>query len=254
MGGCSLSTQSLGLREFRGNADGHSRRPMPHAAVVIVAPLIVAFLLAQKRFVEGITLSGTKRGSAPPRTIHPLMGSPRNRQSPNQEVPDSWKDDDDPHAHGNAFALHHPDWSRTRRPSFRRDIRAGPALAGRRTRTSRWRSAPLASPTRTAPTPSCARRGDPGTALLDPEARRTRNDGRDLRRLRAADFREDGRACRLLGERHRDDVLIDLGRERRRAARGRLRPSTAEFPGPTAGGNAAMFASKDEDLVALDTA
>ena len=109
MGGCSLSTQSLGLREFRGNADGHSRRPMLHAAVVIVAPLIVALLLAQKRFVEGITLSGTKRGSAPPRTIHPLMGSPRDRQSPNQGAPDSRKDGAGPHADGNASALRHAD-------------------------------------------------------------------------------------------------------------------------------------------------
>jgi len=30
------------------------------AASVIVAPLVVAFLLAQRRFIEGITLTGMK--------------------------------------------------------------------------------------------------------------------------------------------------------------------------------------------------
>jgi len=30
------------------------------AAIVIVAPLVVAFLLAQRRFIEGITLTGIK--------------------------------------------------------------------------------------------------------------------------------------------------------------------------------------------------
>ena len=56
----SLFTPPLGLREFRGDADGDNYGPMMATAVVIVTPLIVAFLLAQKRFVEGITLSGMK--------------------------------------------------------------------------------------------------------------------------------------------------------------------------------------------------
>jgi multiple sugar transport system permease protein len=30
------------------------------AAIVIIAPLVVAFLLAQRRFIEGITLTGIK--------------------------------------------------------------------------------------------------------------------------------------------------------------------------------------------------
>ena len=56
----SLFTPPLGLREFRGDADGDNYGPMMATACVIVAPLIVAFLLAQRRFVEGITLSGMK--------------------------------------------------------------------------------------------------------------------------------------------------------------------------------------------------
>ena len=33
---------------------------MMAAATVVVAPLVVAFLLAQRRFIEGITLTGMK--------------------------------------------------------------------------------------------------------------------------------------------------------------------------------------------------
>ncbi len=53
-------TPPLGLREFKGDADGDSYGPMMATATVIVTPLIVAFLLAQKKFIEGITLSGMK--------------------------------------------------------------------------------------------------------------------------------------------------------------------------------------------------
>ena len=56
----SLFTPPLGLREFRGDADGSNFGPMMASAVVIVTPLIVAFLLMQRRFIEGITLSGMK--------------------------------------------------------------------------------------------------------------------------------------------------------------------------------------------------
>ena len=59
-GSRDLFTPPLGLREFRGGADGSSFGPMMATATVIVTPLIVAFLLAQRRFVEGITLSGMK--------------------------------------------------------------------------------------------------------------------------------------------------------------------------------------------------
>jgi len=55
-----LFTPPLGLREFKSDADGSFFGPMMATATVIVTPLIVAFLLAQRRFIEGITLSGMK--------------------------------------------------------------------------------------------------------------------------------------------------------------------------------------------------
>jgi multiple sugar transport system permease protein len=55
-----LYTPPLGMREFRGGSDGSDWGPMMATATIIVAPLIVAFLLAQKRFIEGITLTGMK--------------------------------------------------------------------------------------------------------------------------------------------------------------------------------------------------
>ncbi len=59
-GNRDLFTPPLGLREFKGDGDGSFFGPMMATATVIVAPLIVAFLIAQKRFIEGITLSGMK--------------------------------------------------------------------------------------------------------------------------------------------------------------------------------------------------
>ncbi len=59
-GNRELFTPPLGLREFKGDADGDNFGPMMATACIIVAPLIVAFLLAQRRFIEGITLSGMK--------------------------------------------------------------------------------------------------------------------------------------------------------------------------------------------------
>nr|WP_319386343.1 carbohydrate ABC transporter permease [uncultured Roseibium sp.] len=56
----SLFTPPLGLREFKGDADGDNFGPMMATATIIVAPLIVAFTIAQRRFIEGITLSGMK--------------------------------------------------------------------------------------------------------------------------------------------------------------------------------------------------
>lgn len=55
-----LMTPPLGLRMFKSDMDGNEYGPMMAAAVVMVAPLVVAFLLAQRRFIEGITLSGMK--------------------------------------------------------------------------------------------------------------------------------------------------------------------------------------------------
>jgi multiple sugar transport system permease protein len=59
-GNRDLFTPPLGLREFKGDADGNNFGPMMATAVVIVTPLIVTFMLAQRRFIEGITLSGMK--------------------------------------------------------------------------------------------------------------------------------------------------------------------------------------------------
>ncbi len=55
-----LFTPPLGLREFQGDLDGNDYGPMMAIATVIVTPLLVAFLIAQRRFIEGITLSGMK--------------------------------------------------------------------------------------------------------------------------------------------------------------------------------------------------
>ncbi|MGP1254636.1 MAG: carbohydrate ABC transporter permease [Kiloniellales bacterium] len=59
-GSRELFTPPLGLREFKGDADGDNFGPMMATACIIVTPLIVAFLLAQRRFIEGITLTGMK--------------------------------------------------------------------------------------------------------------------------------------------------------------------------------------------------
>jgi len=56
----TLFTPPLGMREFKNDSDGNLFGPMMALATVIVTPLIVAFLLAQRRFIEGITLSGMK--------------------------------------------------------------------------------------------------------------------------------------------------------------------------------------------------
>ena len=59
-GNRDLFTPPLGLREFKGDADGDNFGPMMATATIIVTPLVVAFLLAQRRFIEGITLTGMK--------------------------------------------------------------------------------------------------------------------------------------------------------------------------------------------------
>ncbi len=59
-GNRDLFTPPLGLREFKGDADGSFFGPMMATATIIVTPLIVAFLLAQRKFIEGITLTGMK--------------------------------------------------------------------------------------------------------------------------------------------------------------------------------------------------
>jgi multiple sugar transport system permease protein len=55
-----LRTPPLGVVAFRNEEAGTNYGPLMAAAIVIIAPLVVAFLLAQRRFIEGITLTGIK--------------------------------------------------------------------------------------------------------------------------------------------------------------------------------------------------
>ena len=55
-----MRTPPLGVASFRNEEAGTNYGPLMAAAIVIIAPLVVAFLLAQRRFIEGITLTGIK--------------------------------------------------------------------------------------------------------------------------------------------------------------------------------------------------
>ena len=55
-----LMTPPLGLRMFKSDLDGNEYGPMMAATTIIVTPLVIAFLLAQRRFIEGITMTGMK--------------------------------------------------------------------------------------------------------------------------------------------------------------------------------------------------
>lgn len=56
----ALYTPPLGVAFFRLNDQGTSYGPLMAAATISIAPLVIAFLLAQRRFIEGITLTGMK--------------------------------------------------------------------------------------------------------------------------------------------------------------------------------------------------
>lgn len=53
-------TPPLGLVNFRNDDTGNDYGPLMAAATIVITPLVGAFLLAQKRFIEGITFSGMK--------------------------------------------------------------------------------------------------------------------------------------------------------------------------------------------------
>lgn len=53
-------TPPLGVISFRNQEAGTSYGPLMAAATVIIAPLVLGFLLAQRRFIEGITFTGLK--------------------------------------------------------------------------------------------------------------------------------------------------------------------------------------------------
>lgn len=55
-----LLTPPLGVAQFRNQEAGTQYGALMAAAMVVIAPLVLAFLLAQRRFIEGITLTGMK--------------------------------------------------------------------------------------------------------------------------------------------------------------------------------------------------
>lgn len=55
-----LRTPPLAVAHFRNAEAGTNYGPLMAAAIVIIATLVIAFLLAQRRFIEGITLTGIK--------------------------------------------------------------------------------------------------------------------------------------------------------------------------------------------------
>ncbi|MFM1855987.1 MAG: binding-protein-dependent transport system inner rane component [Pseudomonadota bacterium] len=55
-----LLTPPLGVAAFRNQEAGTDFGPLMAAATLVVAPLVVAFILAQRRFIEGIALTGMK--------------------------------------------------------------------------------------------------------------------------------------------------------------------------------------------------
>ena len=54
------ATPPLGVLFFSNTEAGTNYGVLMAAAVVVNAPLIVAFLLAQRRFIEGMTMTGVK--------------------------------------------------------------------------------------------------------------------------------------------------------------------------------------------------
>jgi multiple sugar transport system permease protein len=55
-----LFTPPLGIAFFKENGGGTDYGPLMAAATVTIMPLVAAFLIAQRRFIEGITFSGMK--------------------------------------------------------------------------------------------------------------------------------------------------------------------------------------------------
>ncbi len=56
----ALFTPPLGVAHFRNEDAGTDFGPLMAAATLIIAPLIAGFVLAQRRFIEGISLTGMK--------------------------------------------------------------------------------------------------------------------------------------------------------------------------------------------------
>ncbi len=60
VGDQALYTPPLGVAFFKLNDQGTGYGPLMAAATMSIAPLVIAFLLAQRRFIEGITFTGMK--------------------------------------------------------------------------------------------------------------------------------------------------------------------------------------------------
>lgn len=56
----ALYTPPLGVAYFRLNDGGTDYGVLMAAATIVILPLVVAFLLAQRRFIEGVTFTGLK--------------------------------------------------------------------------------------------------------------------------------------------------------------------------------------------------
>jgi multiple sugar transport system permease protein len=55
-----LYTPALGVLHFRSEEAGDDYGALMAAAALVTAPLVLAFLIAQRRFIEGITMTGLK--------------------------------------------------------------------------------------------------------------------------------------------------------------------------------------------------
>ena len=56
----ALATPPRGILYFRDEEAGSDFGPLMAAATVVTAPLVLGFLLAQRRFIQGVTMSGLK--------------------------------------------------------------------------------------------------------------------------------------------------------------------------------------------------
>lgn len=56
----SLYTPPLGIAFLKLNGEGTAYGPLMAAATIVITPLVLAFLIAQRRFIEGITFTGVK--------------------------------------------------------------------------------------------------------------------------------------------------------------------------------------------------
>lgn len=55
-----LSTPAVGAMLFRDDQSGHDFGPLMAGSVLIVAPLVIAFVLAQRWFIQGVTFTGIR--------------------------------------------------------------------------------------------------------------------------------------------------------------------------------------------------